>query len=359
MVAAQPSGGKFRTQGKFLQTTAPGSPPGESSTAVSAHSEQFHEEGHGTAAKPIDFGTQPRAHQTKSRSSALGSNAEAGNRSSRSSFDPAGRYVADANLKGTQDASKAARCYHIFGVAKSGTTWLTTLLRECKIRNCLDQDQARLSKLCSSSKGPPKGCEAEYSMKHKTDEDRIASKNGKSVFIFRDTRDVVTSSYHWSTGGRMPLREFAGSDRGVRFVVSQQNKFYSIARDRVIDHKGVIVFYEDLKIKTFDETVRIARFLRMTLTQDMVAKAVNVSSFDEMRKHEEGGELNLKVHPLSASTLALAKNQGEKAEQLFGVMTRRGKVGGWRDEMDNETQAIVETEMHRSLNEYLLRRFSE
>jgi hypothetical protein len=122
--------------------------------------------------------------------------------------------------------------------------------------------------------------------------------------------------------------------------------------------KGVVTYYEDLLADPYQEVLRLAGFIGMTLTRRMVEEAVNASSFGTMRAQEEQGKLRFIQHPHSAETLrkaALDENKDPNA--LFGVMTRRGVAGGWRDEMDSATQKWVEDDMSSNLDQRLRIKF--
>jgi len=251
---------------------------------------------------------------------------------------------------------KGAKCYHIYGAAKSGTTWLTTLLEECAKRNCCEDLQAKVSELCDRRHG---SCQSISNVKHHRDQKELLQAYGKAIFLFRDTRDVVTSNFHWERGEFTNLRDFSLSMVGSMKVIMAQNSLLSImdTMQKLKPGKGTMTTYEDLQADTYGETVRLAGFLGMTLTRRHVLSAVNASSFDSMREKEFQGTLHLKVHPNSGERLQKALARNVSSDQLFGVMTRKAKVGGWRDEMDSFTQNYVEKDMRSNLDKRLLRRF--
>jgi hypothetical protein len=76
-----------------------------------------------------------------------------------------------------------------------------------------------------------------------------------------------------------------------------------------------------------------------------------------MRKQEVKGALDLKVHPNSAQKLQAAQAKGKDGSDLFGVMTRKGVAGGWRDELAGDDLLFVQKRMADMLNKDLLKRY--
>ncbi len=82
--------------------------------------------------------------------------------------------------------NKTAHCFHVKGVAKSGTTWLQTLLNRMKKLNCENTFEAMNSDVCTKGR-----CERFHQgEKHMTKVVK-SEKESLPVFIFRDSRDVV------------------------------------------------------------------------------------------------------------------------------------------------------------------------
>ena len=81
------------------------------------------------------------------------------------------------------------------------------------------------------------------------------------------------------------------------------------------------------------------------------------ASFDVMRRKEVSGEWKLKMHPNSAHKLAKADKKGKGPDELFGVMMRKGEVGGFNDELDAATILFVEARMADFLTLKLLTRY--
>jgi hypothetical protein len=254
-------------------------------------------------------------------------------------------------IKGGEHSSEAV-CYHVRGVAKSGTTWLASLLDEAATLNCRSPQIAE-SETCL------KGSCEDQRTKHTTNIDTIKHKSGKSVFIFRDTRDVLCSHYHWAPHGHKNVSSFVRDPEcGIDAVIKMQNEMMHVVEQLRGAAHFTLTYYETLKRDAPAELGRIASFLHMPLSPAQIKEAVDAASFDAMRDKEVNGELKLKVYPNSPSTLKKAEETGKGADELFRVMTRKGEVGGFKDELDAALIVFVEAKMVQFLTPKLLKRYN-
>jgi Sulfotransferase domain len=76
----------------------------------------------------------------------------------------------------------------------------------------------------------------------------------------------------------------------------------------------LVVRYEDMLGKPTETFTAIARHLRQAPTAEQVAEAIELSSFDKLRRQEEEGAF---------------RERSERAERFFAS----GKAGGWRDKL--------------------------
>ena len=220
--------------------------------------------------------------------------------------------------------SHEIQCFHIKGVPKSGTTWLTTLLEECFKQYC-QTEVGRQARACH-----PGYCKSAAAKKHKEELKKSESQDF-FVFIFRDTRDVLVSHFHWVPQKFKDLASFArSSEYGAPAIIKHQNEMYAMGK--ALDKKSIsmgVVFYEDLRNETLRVTDHLTASIGMRLSGKQLAEAIKASSFDSMRAKEVSGDMHLKVHPDSAKKLQKAASRNTTdASKLFGVMTRKGKVGG-------------------------------
>ena len=125
----------------------------------------------------------------------------------------------------------------------------------------------------------------------------------------------------------------------------------------------MLVFYEDLHLNSTREATRLGDFLGFkSLSADGVAIALEKTSFPAVQQAEAGGAFakgdreNRKER--YASRLREASNDPDK---VFGdeIKVRKGKVGGFADELQGTDLAFVETSMKTLLDPWLLRKFTE
>jgi hypothetical protein len=162
------------------------------------------------------------------------------------------------------------------------------------------------------------------------------------VFVARDPRDVVVSFYyHLSRRGLSsardgdapifdgPLVEFVRHPRfGIDPLLDYMNGWLAA---REVPRRFVLVRYEDLHADAAGELKRVLDVLGITgIDDDVVARAVESGSFDAMRALEQRGDAPVpELRPVGSDDPAALK-------------TRRGVVGGFRDELPaDEADALT------------------
>jgi hypothetical protein len=230
-----------------------------------------------------------------------------------------------------------------------GTTWLTMLSEKLYKMNC---------QIIQSNGERCRKCEDVSKSKHLPSPSRIRGRgDDASLIIFRDTRDVIVSHFHWAPHGIKNIKNFVfNTTVGAMEVIRQQNEWASLVRWlNPMKQDFLVMYYEDLLANTFKGASDIARVIGLNLSKEAIEKAIQASSFDAMRTKEETGKLALKKHPESAQKLQ--KSSDKPPEQLFGVMTRKGEAGGYVDELDRDTIKYIEKLMKSKLDGGLARRY--
>ncbi len=232
----------------------------------------------------------------------------------------------------------------VLSVPKSGRTWLRYFLAQYRFHRdgrplSLDFPPAERSPgvlfthnyfdLFQDCRGEPRLLFAED----------LARK--RCVILTRDPRDVVTSYYHQKRAREGvavgSLRNFAGSDiYGVERVSAFVLELLDFAA--ASPESRLVLAYEDLQRDPPAEFRRFLRFVDGTAPDDhSLDTATKASGFDTMREVE----------------IALCREQ--KTGELFhrlgtpnwngdlnALKVRRGRVGGFRREMDWRTRWLVE-----------------
>jgi len=154
------------------------------------------------------------------------------------------------------------------------------------------------------------------------------------VYIVRDPRDVVLSQYHFQikrgiiqTGH--PIEEFV-----QRSVIGHVNEFGSWGQNvgswliaRYNTPGFLLLRYEDLKERPEEGLAKIALLLGLKTDHEQLAKAVELSSADRMRKLEN----------LQADKWASTK--GTRKDLPF---VRAAVAGGWKSGLPHEAVAQIE-----------------
>lgn len=159
--------------------------------------------------------------------------------------------------------------------------------------------------------------------------------NKKIIFMTRDIRDTLVSSFFQESKRtevfRNDIGEFVRDPQfGVHKIVSFYNLWYQ-NRNRVRDFAHVT--YEDLHANPTTELRNLLEFLGVeveTVADSTLERAVEYADFGNMRKLETSGAFQ------DSMMRPGLKNDGES------LKVRRGKVGGFVDYLDADTQDYIE-----------------
>ena len=250
-------------------------------------------------------------------------------------------------------------CFQIRGVPKSGTTWLTAIVDKAFEFHCANR---------TSVDARCERCSPERIKKWKHESGSINPTSAQYLVIFRDSRDVAVSMYHWSPKGFAVVNSFIRSEYGIISTIQKQNDMHQAERkanalydqysssfpSRTSGRPGLLhLFYETVHREPDVQLKRISRFLDLELSDNDIHRVLEITSFDAMRQQEASGEMHLKIHPNSAKILARAEKTNIDASQLMKVMTRRGEAGGWVKELDEQNQIfcaeMMKTRLHADL----------
>jgi alcohol sulfotransferase len=138
------------------------------------------------------------------------------------------------------------------------------------------------------------------------------------IFLFRSVCDVLVSQYF----ERVFRRDFRPRDTIWQFIQEEHlleaYVDYLNAWAYYLDrHRHIILTYEEMKHDIFHASVRVLEFMEVEVDLKVLAHAIELSSFDSMQKMERQ-ELGL----------------DDASDQTARLRTRRGKIGGYRDYLD-------------------------
>jgi hypothetical protein len=156
----------------------------------------------------------------------------------------------------------------------------------------------------------------------------------KAIFIVRDPRDIVLSQHHFQIKRGVvepgtPIQEFV--PRFIRGETSDYGSWGQNVGSWLIARQSTPGFlflrYEDLLDRPVDELAKMATFLGLERNREQLARAVELSSADHMRKLETEQAVKWIV------TKATCKDM---------PFMRSAKAGGWKAALPEESVAQIE-----------------
>ena len=164
---------------------------------------------------------------------------------------------------------------------------------------------------------------------------RMSYFSGKIIFLTRDPRDVVVSYYYQKKyrdktySGTMS--DFIRDKKyGFRHVIAFMNGLVRLHRLRP---NSLLVTYEQLHANPHTTVEAVLSFLNLSLDRDGLTQAIDFCSFENMQRLEkEGGFLSFRLQPTDPTNLDTYK-------------VRKGKVGGYRDELALKDLAYLDALM--------------
>lgn len=224
---------------------------------------------------------------------------------------------------------------YILSYPKSGRTWLRmligTVLNDYFQLELEDGQKAALSKLTKPLRSFPT-----IRLLHDDDpgitpyrqlsqnKNRFAGK--KVILMVRDPRDVVVSAYY-QYKFRMnredlkdtSLSDFLKGDTGGLHSIIEYLNSWAV---QIPKHPQLFILrYEDLKMDGLSSLREIMLFLGLETDDPCLSNALSENDFTRLKKKEKSGELN-------SDFFGTQKPGDENASKV-----RKGKVGGYRDEL--------------------------
>ncbi|MBN2280429.1 MAG: sulfotransferase domain-containing protein [Candidatus Marinimicrobia bacterium] len=155
--------------------------------------------------------------------------------------------------------------------------------------------------------------------------------NLKVIFLIRDPRDVIVSSYfqamkRQARAFNFTLSQFIRDEKmGIRKLIEFQNNW---ARSREIPKKFMVLRYEDLKTDTTETLNQLLAFFEITgINKWQVNRAVKTFEFQNMQLLE-------KMHILKLRHGKILKPNNIDDQNSF--KTRKGKIKGYLDTLSVE-----------------------
>ncbi|MEM8613457.1 MAG: sulfotransferase domain-containing protein [Cyanobacteria bacterium P01_H01_bin.105] len=174
-------------------------------------------------------------------------------------------------------------------------------------------------------------------------------KSQKIIFLVRDPRDALVSRYHQHRNLYPDYEKYDNVDDFMRN--STELSTYIEDYNTWIRHRHqamdfMLVRYEDLKAKTFSEIERILSFLNLKIEASDIKDAIEYSSFKNMRSIEIKGSSEVRAGVLQQPVYDGSKTQINENS----LKVRKGKVGGYREELSSETVNQIDTLVQQTLD---------
>lgn len=169
-------------------------------------------------------------------------------------------------------------------------------------------------------------------------------KGKKLLFLIRDPRDVLVSSwYHLKYRENIyhkDLKDFIYEDLvGIKKVIRFFNEFYE---NREVPADFKVMSYEKFHSDTFGQLSEMLTFAGFPVDEERAQKAVDASKFSNMSKMESSGVLK---EPWM--------KPGDK-NKANSKKIRKGKVGGFRQELEQQDIDFLNRQIKEHLHPDLL-----
>ncbi len=224
---------------------------------------------------------------------------------------------------------------YLVSFPKCGRTWLRVLVGRAFQRHFSLPADANLVELHRLSELDPRvPCvfathddDAQWKAPADVERDKARYLGSRVILLVRDPRDVIVSLYFQKRGRR---GGYAGSL--AEFLHDPVGGFESLLRfydawaaNLDVPRDVLVVRYEDLHSRPADELRRVLGFLGVRDVPDgVVDEAVAYGSFGNMRRLEE------------TDAFRSEKLRADRPGDYDTYKTRRGRVGGYRDDLTED-----------------------
>lgn len=243
---------------------------------------------------------------------------------------------------------------HLISYPKCGRTWLVLMIGRAiqqhyglrnrnllKLRACV-RPWRNIPYILQHHDGGP-----EFLLPEELPRDKSEYRGRKVIFMVRDPRDVLVSSYFQKTRRNLnyegTLEDYVRQRRGGIETITE---FYNIwANNRYVPDKFLMIRYEDLHANPSAELRRVMDFSGLGHIPDpVIAEAAEYARFDNMRKLESS-------NALGTSALA-ARDRNDEAS----FKTRKGEVGGYREHLRGsaleKVNRVIDEQLDESYSDY-------
>lgn len=169
--------------------------------------------------------------------------------------------------------------------------------------------------------------------------DRKRFERKKVIFLARDPRDVIVSLYahrvHRDKTWQGPIEDFIANPQGG---FQTELRYYRLWSDFLAEHKDSIVLrYEDFHREPGEAFKRLLKFLDQPVDCEAIRATVEDTQFARLKKME------------SQSAFQSGRLRTKEPENPEAYKVRRGRIGGFAQDLSPELVDEVNTAMDREL----------
>jgi hypothetical protein len=259
------------------------------------------------------------------------------------------RYRLNTSIWKVANVIRNREDFHIIGHPKSGKTWLTVALSNL-LQSKYKRDEASLIKtpnfLAPGFTNRPNLYIAHggntFNLVAGTPDFHPEKKN--IILLTRDPRDIVASYYYQRSKRKSKftgtLDEFIyDQETGIIKIIKYFNLVAEFRYKAKSFHR---ITYEEMSADMAGVLRRLCHIMNIDVSDEQITSAVEWTRFDKMRSREENDYYN--------SELPSVFNSKKNDPNAFKV--RKGEVGSYRDELNEEQVAYINDQISVELNSY-------
>lgn len=166
-------------------------------------------------------------------------------------------------------------------------------------------------------------------------------KRKKIILLVRDPRDAIVSLFHNHTKRTVLYKE--GISEFIRKPDGEFKKmivFMNNWAEEVKNRKQglLLIKYEDMQKDIYKELKKVLNFLNINVDDTIIDEAVRYGSFENMRKMETSGAFKD------------ARMRPRNIDDENSYKTRKGRVGSYKEELNEEDISYLNTEIKTKLD---------
>lgn len=237
---------------------------------------------------------------------------------------------------------------YVVTFVKSGTTWMQVILYNLLTDGNMNFDHiydvSPWPKYESANNGSPEKVNSLPSPRILKTHDKYdffnADNRGKFIYVYREGKDVAVSLYHHNKNYRDPSLTFDKNFEDYYVTPDPLINWFEFT-NAWLENKNnfniLYVSYEQLK-NNFDATVRkIADFVEVELTDEIMGRVKKHSSFEYMKQHEE----------------KFGEKPPVQAQLVYNEFIRKGQTGEGNEYLNTEQKKLYDEKFNHLIQLYL------